>query len=268
MGSKPFLSRIEKELSKSRNPPSKIDVRNRNSRLLKLEGWYNCDFVPYEVRELYNEYITSGSKLKFTRWLSRTKGFSNNYISEIGKFIKKESFKLSCRHKDILRISESNHFHSCFNSWRGIQKLRYLADPDIAVLYIPDKSGKFIWRALVRLIFNPLEKGYALFLYKWYGNTDIHSVIYTLSDVYPVFIGYNAAIVDKIKKDAFLIYSKLENRGLNPMTVTSPTVHNNPIIGRIVWSDHGSYLDKSNRIRIKCVNFCVHKRNVLSLGGN
>lgn len=61
-------------------------------------------------------------------------------------------FELSVRYKDLLRMADTNHFDSCFASWRGGQKLRYLADNCIAIALIRDSKGDFQSRSLVRLL--------------------------------------------------------------------------------------------------------------------
>ena len=60
-------------------------------------------------------------------------------------------FILSCRHKDILRCSNSRHFRSCYSP-DGINKhIPYLlcGRSNVAIIGKKDKSGQFLWRALV-----------------------------------------------------------------------------------------------------------------------
>lgn len=65
---------------------------------------------------------------------------------------KNMEFEFSVRYKDLLRMADTKHFMSCFASWRGGQKLRFLADNCIAIILIRDSKGDFKSRSIVRLL--------------------------------------------------------------------------------------------------------------------
>lgn len=78
-------------------------------------------------------------------------------------------FELSVRYKDLLRMADTKHFDSCFASWRGGQKLRFLADNCIAIALIRDSKGDFKSRSIVRLL-ETEEKEIVLGCNRVYGN--------------------------------------------------------------------------------------------------
>ena len=230
--------RVEREKKKATKNIQRLDVRSRNKVLLGLEGWYDCEnkiqpeFFPEKYRTMVNRYIESGETLKITRWLVRNNFLTIKNASEFGKLVPKPiSFKISCRHKDLLRLAETNHYISCFGplgesdptGWQGVQQLRYLADPDISICYIPDKSGKYVWRTLLRLIFNPDGDGYAFVRYRPYGNANKHLIYKKLDEILPLYEP---------------VPSILRRRNKDNTLVSSPTIHNNPITNHQVWSDH------------------------------
>jgi len=78
-------------------------------------------------------------------------------------------FELSVRYKDLLRMSDTQHFVSCFRGWRGGQKLRFLADNCIALVLIRDSKGDFKSRSIVRLL-ETEDKKIVLGCNRIYGN--------------------------------------------------------------------------------------------------
>jgi len=86
------------------------------------------------------------------------------------------SFEFSCRYKDLLRMADTKHFGTCFSSWRGIQKLRFLANPDIALVLIRDSKGDFLARVIVRLL-KTEDSELVLGLNRVYGNGLTHRQI-------------------------------------------------------------------------------------------
>lgn len=201
-----------------------IDVRTRHVKLLEMEGWYNATpQLPPLYEYYYKQYKESKCKLKFTRWLLRNTLLEEKQVSAIGKMLVQTSFKLSCRHNDFLRLSDTPHFKSCLkdNNFYGRQRLHFLSDPDMALLYIPDASGKFVWRCLIRLV--QYRDSLALVRYRVYGNGPSSSIFTELSKYIPVL----TAVDIKLKKTTL------------PTTwLPSPTVHNNPMLFRPVWTDH------------------------------
>lgn len=148
----------------------------RHRELLNLEGWYSIK----PTRPHYAEYIQSGSRRKYTRWLSEMGYNASQVITE--------SFdcKLSCRHKDLLRVLDSKHYTSCLNTSFSIQVKLNLADPDLAIVFVPDRGGNFKLRAFVRLC---LE---GLLFYNFYGNGDNVAILNHFNGIIPVYIiGYS-----------------------------------------------------------------------------
>lgn len=170
-----------------------VHIVKRHPLLLSIEGSFKTEIcVDDEFRELYNEYINSQSRLSFTKWLSRYSDLSNDIISQIGKSLKQYDVRLSCRHNDLMRVSDTKHYISCLRDggMYAEQRLHFLADRDIAVCYIPDASGKFLWRSLVRLV--TYQGKFVLVLYKVYGNGPTEQIMKALRiatglEVYPTF---------------------------------------------------------------------------------
>lgn len=217
---------------------SEVDIRERNPALLALEGWYDVvTLLNSGVADLYTEYKSSGSTLKFTRWLSRFKKLDNAVVSEIGRSMVETSVKLSCRHNDLLRLGETQHYKSCMSNLKanGRQQLQYLADPDIAVLFSKDAAGKYVWRCLLRLAYNTYGD-LCLVHYRIYGNGPSHAIFHAVC-----------------KKTGMKIYQATDIReGSDPSDeyLVSPTVHNNRFLNRPIWTDHYQGMTNQNRIRI------------------
>jgi hypothetical protein len=201
---------------------SSIDRRSKAPALLAIEGWYEvASTLSGQTVELYERYLQSGSTLKFTRWLARN-GSSPAEVSAIGKQLKPVSVKVSCRHNDLVRLADTGHYKSCMAGDMGVQQIHYLADPDIAVVFLPDAAGKFMWRSLLRLVMEGDK--FALVHYRIYGNGPTSSIFKALS-----------------KKTGLNIYSAVDINEYNNMEskiFTSPTVHNNRLLFRPRWTDH------------------------------
>ena len=213
----------------------KIDIRPRHKVLQSISGWYNTD-VDYDVlpswaRRLYSDYVDSGSSLKFTRWLLKNEYCTETDTSRIGTLLQPVSFKISCKYNDLLRLADTKHYKSCFSGWRGAQQLRYLADPDIAVIYVPDKSGKFVWRALLRLVVN-IDNKYCLLRYRDYGNSNTKLIDSVINKIYPLYNYTDLSATDLI----------------------SVTTHNNSIVGHHIWSDHWCKL-VGNKIHMRGIKY-------------
>lgn len=230
-----------------KNVKKRIDIRPRNGILKNLEGWYECygspeGTLPYPLNEYYKEWLMDGARTKFTRWLLR-RGETQKTVSSIGSSLQHINFKLSCRHNDLMRLAESPHYFSCFENWRGVQQLKYLADPDIGIIYVPDAAGHYKWRALIRLMRNP--KGELCFLiYRAYGNIWAESIFERLNQIYPVY--RSAKNIEAISRS---LKEKIE-------LLRSFTKHNNPkAVGVHVWSDHWCHLNSENYLEMKGVVF-------------
>ena len=215
----------------------RCDIRKRHKILLGIEGWYEFDFQIKDLlsTRLYELFCACKPRVKLTKWLDRI-GINPEIVSVIGGLIEPVKFRVSCRHNDLLRLSESKHYDSCFKNIIGIQQLRYLADPDIGIVYIPDKSGKYKWRSLLRLVTNS-EGKYCLFLHKQYGNTNFRAVCERLNNILPLYVG--------IPKKEYLITDRT-----NIHILKSATIQNNEIALFSMWTDH-NYITKNNQLIFK-----------------
>ena len=232
----------------------KLDVRKRHSVLMNMEGWYDAftDYtsLPEPFATLYREYVSSGSSLKFTRWCSRNNLIEPSMISKLGKMLEPVRFKLSCRHNDLLRLADTRHYKSCFTGWRGVQQLRYLADPDIGVVFVPDASGKFMWRSVCRLI--RYEGKYGLILQHRYGNSNELAIMDRLNTICPIFLAHDYAIM-------------AAGLGQHITKLNCVTRHNNKVVGHHVWSDHKVSFNSNNRLEIKGVSYSIARQSLSEL---
>jgi hypothetical protein len=241
-----LANRVNKLKRNLRRKPrtDKLDIKPRHPALTAVEGWYTCSAdlngLPYRYQHLVSQYKASESRLKFTRWLSRNDLLPHSEIVKIGELLVDVTFKISCRHNDLVRLAETSHYESCFKGWRGVQQLRYLADPDLAVVYVPDKSGKFMWRSLIRLMIDPQNpNGFAFAIYKPYGNSNVLSIYKKLDSIYPLY--------NQESRYSYNVERK---------TLSSASVHSNNIVGYHVWSDHWCQLDVvTKRLQMLCRRF-------------
>jgi len=104
--------------------------------------------------------------------------FGKKDIDEIYNLLiqKKENlvFEISCKYKDILRMSLSKHFDSCRNlisgGWSHLA-VKAAKDPISGIVYIRDKRGDFIWRNCFSLVKNDqLNKVCLFFNATHFGN--------------------------------------------------------------------------------------------------
>ena len=106
---------------------------------------------------------------KFGKWLGQN-GVPERDVQSLMRSLPQRSvtFEVSIRHKDLLRLV-SRHYATCLRQWRGSQMLRYLADPDVAVAIIRDRSGDFLARMLMRLV-KDSQGEYGILANRCYGN--------------------------------------------------------------------------------------------------
>ena len=254
-----FETRVNDIKSRSTSEMKRIDISKRCADLIRLEGWYQVDFdhrvLPNIVLPYFIKWKNGSRRTKFTKWLGRRTSdrdglriFDNRQVSMIGQLIgeqKAVTIKVSARKNDILRAPESTHFSSCFAGaetrvWsknnggttyygtgsRGVQMLRYLADPEVGIVFIPDAAGHFLWRAYMRMCEAPdSTKGWAI--YKSYGNSPVSEILIEdrLNELRPLYKLTTA--------------STIRERGFAPMMLSSIHTYNNPVVGKTVWSDHG-----------------------------
>lgn len=231
------------------NSRTNLDIRARHAQLRKREGWFPVQGFPEDPEGIdwLVEYLNSGSKLTFTKWLSRVKKIDSVKLSILGKQMVTLNAKLSCQHKDFLRLADTHHYKSCMSDSHGVgrQQLHYLSDPDVAVLFVPDSAGKYQWRSLLRLVhvsdqdqnLDSVKSGYALVHYRVYGNGPSQAIFRALAQYtnLPVFSALPVATPLKEKPHVALV---------------SPTKHNNPFMQKPVWTDHLQLFTDSNQVEI------------------
>jgi len=262
-------NRINRELAKtgrsgySVSPEAKVkwkrlrDMRRRHPVLLAIEGWYEAEIGLDAIPEYYRKLLAGwDKKTKPTRWLLRNGLITDQQASEIGGSLKLGEtvrFKLSARHKDIVRVAESRHYRSCFglhgskDGWRGTQQLRYLVDPDMGIIYVPDAGGDYLWRAFVRLVQLPDKPGHGLVVYRTYGNSEEQTILSRLDEIIPVYRPYKYSLQEP---------SELGYR--SPIKLYSASRCANPVISKAVWSDHRCLLDETRqRLFMDCVRYSV-----------
>lgn len=126
----------------------------RVQALRDLEGWYECEGQPIVSEALKPFYITYQAMQKagknvpsFFKWLEKF-GLMNSIpqvdIKTMVKSMEPSKFKLSCRHRDILRCSDGQHFDSCYRM-EGLKPhlpmeiCQYL--PQVGIIFITDVHG-------------------------------------------------------------------------------------------------------------------------------
>ena len=252
--------RIEKLRSQSevRHKPTQqsLDIRRRHATLREVEGWYTATpcmgdmITDYVMRANYESYKEHNSDMRFTRWLARKGMATPKELSALGKLLGKPfSFKVSCRHNDLLRLPDTTHYRTCFDGWRGGQQLRYLSDTDLAIVYVPDSRGDFKWRSLIRLVLLPDSDEYGWILYRSYGNSNELAIMRALNEILPLYINYNFTN----PPDGIVVPGTWEAE--RNIKLSGPTVVNNPIITKIIWSDHKLELDAHGRTQMKGYKF-------------
>lgn len=137
-------ARLKEYKSRSRLVP-------RNRELLELERWYTLSSNDPE----FLRYQKSGSKLSFSRWLLKARGLDTNEVARLCKKVAESEIqvKVSCRFNDIFRMADTPHFKSCCApGLLGDRTPSKIAqDPTAAIIYTPDKAGKFKGRAIFTL---------------------------------------------------------------------------------------------------------------------
>ena len=86
---------------------------------------------------------------------------------------------ISCRFNDILRCSDTKHFHSCFNPEGSENKQPFLrcVSPNWALIFVTDKAGKVMGRTWIS--FHSIKA-----LYNFYGSSRYNKDEYWLYRLY------------------------------------------------------------------------------------
>ena len=111
------------------------------------------------------------------------------------------------------------------------QKNHHRIDPDIAIIYIPDASGKFMFRCFVRLC--TFNNTFCLLFYKGYGNANINAIYKRMAKEIP----------------AYIAEARLGVMG-NHYYLTSATKLTTLDLGSPVWCDHVIMTTKDKHIEM------------------
>ena len=205
----------------------KISMQARHPFLLSLEGWYRISCRSLENIALMEEYTKSGSTLKYTRWLCRVKDFTPEQASVFGKQSVYD-VKISCRYADFLRVGETKHYITCFRPEGSFSDgaLINIHDPNMAIAFISDRSGKFQWRSFIRLV---KDEDYALAFYLEYGN--------------PQGFNIQKHLAEKLNVTAYSAFPKIESN-IAPLYKKSPSKMNK--VFKFMYCDHILSSDSNN----------------------
>lgn len=171
------------------------------SKLVK-ESYAEWRFKPVDnrikfTRFLRNKLLNALKQLSSAEELSQQtiNDFTMNSMQEFNRFsalfgkVKTDiSFKITCRHKDFLRL-DSPHYSSCFRKEgaHSIMPFNYCLDRSMALIYIPDKNGNYVWRMFIRLVKD--KDKFCLLCYPAYGcYFYTKQVLKELSKLFPIFL--------------------------------------------------------------------------------
>ena len=174
---------------------SHVKLVTRNTELLSMEGWYQV----YSDNPYYVRYLKSGSELSFSRWLLKSEGLQNIAVSQISKRVTAENLdvKISCRFNDLLRLADTPHYKTCLDPNKIGRDIlpSILRDPTAAIIYTPDKSGKFLGRAIFTLRANKIK------VLKVYGVLTHRTLVRFFEKQFPQYS------VDPISEDTVLYFT-------------------------------------------------------------
>lgn len=191
----------------------------RNTHLNVLCGWYNFE-LNNEILLLLDEHSDDKSGMKFGKFLTK-KGFSPKEIEDISNIVACKTVKISGSKNDFDRLAKSRHYQSCFGDFKSQQIEKFYHDPDIAICYVPDRSGSYLYRFLLRLV--RVDGEYGLVAYKPYGNGNQQFIVDNLKNILGIPIWFGSQYT----------YENENNR-----YVFSPTKYNDIKVVAPVWSDH------------------------------
>jgi hypothetical protein len=158
--------------------------------------------------------------------LNQTKKLKTFLISVFGKekidteynkiFQKEETivFQMSCRYKDILRMSLGKHIVSCRNIFSGSENwktLRLANDPITGICFVRDKHGDFIWRNIFRILHDKDNKPYLLFNNRSYGNEKYKIALDSAISKNPFIFGPKVVKHDAYRKHGSIILKRFDN---------------------------------------------------------
>jgi len=182
-----------------------------------------------DLQHHYDEWSKSTTGIKFTKYLAHI-GINNDIISKLGQTLICGKFKISCRFKDILRCAKTTHHNSCYSedsSYRDMPAV-LANDPNIAIVYVPDKRGDFILRSFVRLVKNEIGD-YNLVVLGWYGNGSVDSIMKSMNGILPTFeaVHRRSHIEDSVTK---ILYSPVKSTLMVGDAVIDKVYNDNRVI--------------------------------------
>lgn len=147
----------------------------RYDRIRWLEGWYQ--HTPKGMLE--DEWKASGTRLSYSRWLFKNKGWTSDAVSREIKRTAAYSIKFTTKYNDLLRMSDTPHFISCLHHMGMccFDMRKVLTDPRVGMFYRPDKSGKIMGRVVV--VFTSVAEADLLIPY---GDISTESCVSVLRD--------------------------------------------------------------------------------------
>lgn len=224
-------SKLKRAYAKKLAAKERFYLEPRNAFLRGLEGSYSLseedgleEFIfkypilnlssvqdQISMPTLYNIWKNLGiNRPKFSRWLVKT-GVPEKTVAQFFEKLAKESnsysMELSCRHKDIFRMSNTRHFTSCLKEGNGHDdsKMWHALNSNMALLYKKDAKGDMIWRITVFSIVS--DEKPALLLTNEHGNVDKSKVAVILEKLLNIpvlthtnYPGYPGLSPDKIRK--------------------------------------------------------------------
>jgi len=131
----------------------------RSAEVRSICGTYKVSALPDDINKMSVEYTklleSGGTRCSFSRWLMLTKGVSSVDVGKICKCVaetKDITVVISDRYNDLLRLADTKHYTSCLTPGMlgRLVPIKLLRDPDIGVMYIADKSGKFAGRTVFK----------------------------------------------------------------------------------------------------------------------
>lgn len=237
-----FTFGISRDIGKTEDVDlSKFRIVKRVEALRKIEGWYDYtqvnteDFLYKQLVKRFGEEKTVSitreklvEGIRLGKFMIEKMSCNPDRTAQFIESIRTSRFKLSCNFNDFLRVTETDHYKTCMSNFRGSQLLRDLADPDMCVIYEPDKAGKMRCRMFARLLVLE-DQTLVLGLYKIYGNGFTHLAI-------------KKALESALRCENLL--SSYHNDGLLAFSYSRVF---NPAVKKPVWSDHGYSYDSLTR---------------------
>ena len=132
----------------------------RSPEVRSICGKYTVTLLPVSIEKLKEEYdrlsASKGTRYSFSRWLMMDKQITPVETGKICKVVAENasiSVVISDRYNDLLRLADTRNYESCLKPGHmgSHVPIHLLRDPYYGVMYIPDKSGKFLGRTVFKV---------------------------------------------------------------------------------------------------------------------